>query len=136
MTYLDYSQLVCFFRLEACARALSLLRLQIHASQVFSPLSSGTYAESIELKTTIVEDSGAMINLSLEPAPEICIETGEHLRVQIIGLRTVGTEGKTFDGKMPAKRLCTPDKTYEAEGIEPTLLRATQQINDACGWSK
>jgi len=44
--------------------------------------------------------------------------------------------GKTFDGKCLPKDLAHLIKAYEAEGIEPTLLRATQQINDACGRSK
>jgi UDPglucose 6-dehydrogenase len=41
--------------------------------------------------------------------------------------------GKSFDGKCLPKDLAHLIETYIAEGIEPTLLQATQQINDDCG---
>ncbi len=44
--------------------------------------------------------------------------------------------GESFDGKCLPKDLVNLIKAYKAEGIEPTLLQATRQINDALRRSK
>jgi len=44
--------------------------------------------------------------------------------------------GESFDGKCLPKDLSHLIETYRTEGIEPTLLKATQQINDEFRKSK